>query len=755
MSAIIIDQTRTVDPYSGYNSNVVNRLTRTITRNNDCIHNKQSLDITALSATELSLSAGICFKDDVLISVDSAFTIDMEEPDFYVSNPFNEAGIYYIVLNYNYIKSKPAPEAEILILKPSEHGLFTPTNYLFLKAATVVWNGATFEVTTLYDYDPAVITIKRIYSQVFVGFETTLPTFSTSDQSRIIYVEDEDKIYFGGDVNWRESSAAEFKIDNTLCPTNYLGYVKFDGTVGKSLANSFLTFAQCVSIESGKIKILFGKADIATQSGISIVVGDLVYLSSSESGTITNVRPPYSQLIGVCIEDTNASITKILMSGGSSGSSIDPALIDQITINQNNISQIASDIFGTSYSLIEASAGSDRTIGTIANFESTPNLKSYDTWYSATNGTNITQFIGCNVGDKRTIIFSNSTTTIRHNLNIVTFYGKNIVGVAGKTVSFVHVGSNVWHEISNNGSETKKITDIISGSDWVYAGVFGSALIDISEINSQYLILSVYEENEILVKEAISIDPSTLEIGLENIDSTTIITVSVCQGDSYDIISGTDWIADGGSYYGLVNTGAVDSTSVILSCFDSETFEKIIPSSIEYIWPSTIKIWNVTNTVKVLVNYKEASNFLISQLDWVLSGADYYCDLDLSTIDSTSVGIITTCFDSDTTLGLVPLNVEVLDYQTLRVWMNTNAINLVVNVSVNNYVYSLSASDFVSTNTYYGNVNISSIGSEDVVVSCYNLSKHIMSADVEIISANLLKVWSATNTLPIKVVVIG
>ena len=122
-------QTRAIDPYSSFDSNVQNRLTRCITQGQNCIYSPGSLDvISGPSDHEVIVTIGQIFIDDVIISIDSNFTVDMADRAFYVSDEghwWDVAGNYWIIASYQYVKSRPAPQMAIQILKPSQHSLLT------------------------------------------------------------------------------------------------------------------------------------------------------------------------------------------------------------------------------------------------------------------------------------------------------------------------------------------------------------------------------------------------------------------------------------------------------------------------------------------------------------------------------------------------------------------------------------------------------------------------------------------------------
>lgn len=310
MANNIPTQTRTVDPYSSYNSNVVNQLTRMITREQDCIDHLHAIDVVIDSAVPLThfiVSSGQCYKDDVIVQVTADFNVNMEDPDFYTTpSIFNEAGYYHILLSYTYVKSLPAPQASIIIIKPSQRLTYVPGDFIFLKAVKVIFNVGTglFEIDSFYDADPDwPTTFLRKYSQVYVGAEDTLPTFVlTRDHGRIIYVKDRDEIYFGGNAGWISIDTLKLNIDTSLCVLGQLVYIGSDDLAHPAIATNPLTFADgwCIGVgglTTGGLIRLYGEAlNIPIQTGISLSIGDKLYLSDSEAGTVTNlISSPYSQ----------------------------------------------------------------------------------------------------------------------------------------------------------------------------------------------------------------------------------------------------------------------------------------------------------------------------------------------------------------------------------------------------------------------------------------------------------------------------
>jgi|WetSurSiteA1Bulk_404760.scaffolds.fasta_scaffold00793_8 hypothetical protein len=210
-------QIRTVDPFASYNSDIVNRLTRMVTRLTDgsgVLNSPNDLQVyaDATSTTKVEVQPGIVFKDDMLIHITQEHTVDFEDSDNYVSfgGGFNEAGYYYICVEYTFVKSRPAPEAEIKIIKPSQRvTTFQPSSSLvFIKCVDVIFNGLTFEVSTLYDYDPDDVTVKREFTKWYLSGEVFLPTFDRDrDEGRLVYVTTDQTMWLGTDTQWVQFGA--------------------------------------------------------------------------------------------------------------------------------------------------------------------------------------------------------------------------------------------------------------------------------------------------------------------------------------------------------------------------------------------------------------------------------------------------------------------------------------------------------------------------------------------------------------------
>ena len=318
MSSIYFNQTCTISPYDNYDSNVVNRLNRAVTYGKNCIQGTHSFEVTqdATSTNNIVVvSPGKCYIDDVIIENFEYFEVNLEDSVFYLSSPYwNEAGNYYIVADYVYQKSRPAPKCSIKIIKPSERTtLFNPDRYLLLKVVKVIFNGSTFEIDSLADYDPEYPDNHRVYADVYVGAEDTLPDFSFSrDEGRVIYVKDLDELFFGTSQQWESFNSVRENFDTSKLSLGQLVHIdKTTQQLQPAIANSIFSYADAVVLQvgtpedgrnSGKIR-LYGEIDnVLVEDGIVVSYGQKLYLSAVQPGTVTNQPPStFCQYVGTCI----------------------------------------------------------------------------------------------------------------------------------------------------------------------------------------------------------------------------------------------------------------------------------------------------------------------------------------------------------------------------------------------------------------------------------------------------------------------
>jgi hypothetical protein len=153
-------QERTLDEYSAERwSSVVTRMTRTISGATDCvIFTSYSFPMNLVDYKTVRIGTGTCIKDDIMIYINAVYDIDFTNGDFFVddSNPMDEAGRYYIVLEYTYSRSFPAPRAYFKVIKDTAT-YYTPftDRYIFIGIADVVYNGGAgrYEIDAIADED--------------------------------------------------------------------------------------------------------------------------------------------------------------------------------------------------------------------------------------------------------------------------------------------------------------------------------------------------------------------------------------------------------------------------------------------------------------------------------------------------------------------------------------------------------------------------------------------------------------------------
>lgn len=313
MASSIPTQTRAVDPFASFNSNTVNALTKIVTRGDDGLTDYNALQVTADSTspyTQAVVGVGTVYKDDVMVSITSPHTVNFEDSDHYASfgTGFNETGYYYIILDYTYAKSRPAPSATIKILKPSQISyLATDPGYFFLKAVKII-NAGGYQIDLsstnggYRDFDPDNPDNKREYTPFYFGVETGLPTFlTTRDVGRLVYDSKTNVFWFGASDRWVEGVGSSenviiSNIDTSSVWTGCICYIDSGRVAQPAIASSDVTtkaeIGATVTPGGNRAAVVVGTlSSVRIESGISITTGDPLYLSTSEAGTVTNIKP--------------------------------------------------------------------------------------------------------------------------------------------------------------------------------------------------------------------------------------------------------------------------------------------------------------------------------------------------------------------------------------------------------------------------------------------------------------------------------
>jgi len=369
-------QTRTVDPFAEYNSNVVNRLTRMLTQNDNVLLSTNSLRLTLDSTaptTAVVVQTGTVFKDDVLIEVTADHQVDFEDASHYINaaggggGELGETGLYYVCLEYTYVKSRPAPDVDIKILKPSQRGTYaTATSLLLLGVVEVAVSGIANRIVAdpFTDYDASIPANKREYVKFYAGTETQLPVHDTfRDPSRIVYDSETDQFWLGYSDRWDQINAGSLiNIDTTnSLAIGDLAYIDTNGEAQLAISTAVATRAELAVLEvgleadgTGQGRLYGVVEDVPVQALIVMAVGDVCYLSSLEAGTVTNVKAITGgyQNVGKCIA-VNASTIDLLFIPG----------------DFLNITQVVSDrlLAGASWTLSGGSYYQDVDISAIGH----------------------------------------------------------------------------------------------------------------------------------------------------------------------------------------------------------------------------------------------------------------------------------------------------------------------------------------------------------------------------------------------------
>ena len=319
MASNIPTQVRITDPFVSYNSNAVNKISRNISKGENGLLYANSLQVTSVSSTKVNVSSGFAIKDDVLIKIIDDYEVDFTDASFYY-DPLGvlpqENGYHYIVLQYTYQKSKPAPQAEIKILKPSERDLVD--DFILLKVIEID-SLYPHDILNIIDVDPEYPTNERQFIKYYNSSEHTLPSFLQSrDQGRLVYIHDENTYYLGFSERWVEITPEGVTVvlpnDTTGVEVGMVCYVDTDRTPVPSIANGLNTYGADVLINyssgSSYEGLIVGYAQVVlVEDGVSIQTGDNLYLSSVNPGKVTNIRTsPVYQFLGRSLNNGNSAV---------------------------------------------------------------------------------------------------------------------------------------------------------------------------------------------------------------------------------------------------------------------------------------------------------------------------------------------------------------------------------------------------------------------------------------------------------------
>ena len=583
-------QVRAVDPFASYNSDTVNKLTRMLTYGNgqSGLSKRTSCEVSldSTSSTQVIVSPGEVYKDDVWISLTQNHIVDFTDPDQYYNfdTGFDEVGWYYVVLSYQYQKQRPAPQASILILKPSQRSVYTPgSELLFLKAVEVnaVGPGNIVDVSS---HDPENTDNKRLYIPNYAGTEVFLPPFDPSrDKARVVFVESENQYYFGYEDGWGSAGGgggggSTLEINTLGFQTGDLVYVNNSGSL--SLANASLGASTAdgvvITVDTLGLVQMSGRVeDVRVETGQSVNVGNLLYLSKSDPGTVTTQKSePFHQFVGRCaaIQDST-TITALFVRGEPNG------IV--------GISDLATYV----YEFI------DSTSWTLSGLEYYVDIDTSD----IDQETAVIQI--WNDADKNVIVPS--------KIDAIAFNQTRVwMPVNTESIHFLAIGPSSSTMLTSN---VISVTDTIVPLDWQGAGPYYYD-VDVSSIENGGAVARFKDvtTDEVIEPQDISFDSTNvmrvyMPTNTETLDvvamgPTSSISGTTLIGLTLTLASGASWIPDGSLYYQEINLDSFGSSDVVFSFEDADTGEYFYPSLVDYVNSgNTIRIWMPDDTHNVNV----------------------------------------------------------------------------------------------------------------------------------------------------------
>ena len=590
MASSIPDQDRMVDPFASYNSNEVNRLTEMVGLGENGIITYPSLQVSVNDSTSVIVSEGYVLKDDVLIKITSPHIVSFYDADHYTdpTPPIPESGYNYIVLDYTYVKSRPAPKASIKILKNSDRHLYTSASNLYLLQVVhiIELTPNNYEISGVFDYDPDTPTNQREGVKTFTGAKFDIPTHTSGDQGRTLYSSEEDDFAFGLSNRWirlQDLATTGVTKDTMLLAKGDLVYFNSIGGVSKAISTMARSTADGVVTivgsmydnPPGKIETAGKVEDVPIQSGVVLNVGDLLYLSLTEAGKVTNIEVyPFTQFVGRCLEKTGGGTTCTML----------------FVRGYISSSTSAEDAVGFSETL------------TVGNWIYDGGLKAYYQDIDISSLLDPNALVSARDTTSDLIIepylvdFQDSTSEVRIWMpDATTELDITIVGRKG------------------TAGKVELVRDTLAGGFWLASGGRYYQDVDITTIGTKNVVVELYDDiddKRIKPDDLELVNANTLRVWMEDSTSTlnlTAIGPNVASPNTYSgmrvSLQDTAWVASGGSYYQDIGIVILNEKDVLINVKDSSNGEKIEPEDIEFLNTTSVRIWmpDDTKTLEVLV----------------------------------------------------------------------------------------------------------------------------------------------------------
>jgi hypothetical protein len=101
-------------------------------------------------------------------------------------------------------------------------------------------------------------------------------------------------------VSFINAIVSVLEIDTSATTAGLFGYINASGVIAPALADVATTYSDCyvVSSSASGLAVQSGSITATVEGVLTIVAGDVLYLSDSEAGKVTNVAPTNAQILG-------------------------------------------------------------------------------------------------------------------------------------------------------------------------------------------------------------------------------------------------------------------------------------------------------------------------------------------------------------------------------------------------------------------------------------------------------------------------
>jgi len=417
MAFHIPTQSRAIDPYSSYNSDNVNQLTRIVSKGNDVV--SEGMAVSIIDSTSIEVKGGVVIKDDTMIHIQEDLNIDLTDPGWFVEGTAasDSSAYYYVVLDYIFQKVNPPNVATIKILKTRSN---YSSRYMFLKNLTISNN----QVVDVLDYDPENPSIAKLGAAVSMTLVDTLPAWTSAQMGQFYLINCGQSIAVGGCTDW-----VYFPSDSTST-----------------------TYATVETFSAGTALPTWTSADV----GRILIIGEIVYIGG-ESGWINISNGVANSIDGV----------------SNPGGDIDFIAGSNVTISSDNVANtITFSATGGASDTIDGVSNQGGDIDLVAgtNVTITPNNAANTITFSATGGCADSIEGVTNQGGNIDIIGTSGISVIGDDItNSITISGSSTSVNDTKTAnitSFTVSGSLYYADINHAFDTTSAIVvNVFDNSD--------------------------------------------------------------------------------------------------------------------------------------------------------------------------------------------------------------------------------------------------------------------------------------------------